>query len=108
MIARMDKKLLCQPSNYERQSLKALQSEFGLDSSFRHKSHSVIYDRNFTSFDVLTAQAKASLGGSNAKPGVLQKRLSMRRQLSRFASTESNNIFRPSNLSGEQDVIKEE
>ena len=34
--------------------------------------------------------------------------MSVRREINRIASCESNSIFRPSNLSGEHDVIKEE
>ena len=38
----------------------------------------------------------------------MAKRFSVRRELNRIASTESNGVFRPSVLSGEHDVIKEE
>ena len=67
----------------------------------------MIYDRNFTSFDMLSAQAKGiELGGTNVKQNTnLKRRLSIRNNYNKLASIET---FMKFGATGSGQVIEED
>ena len=69
----------------------------------------MIYDRNFTSFDMLSAQAKGiELGGTNVKQNTnLKRRFSIRNSLNKLASIETFMKLGASGSGQENFVINE-
>ena len=70
----------------------------------------MIYDRNFTSFDMLSAQAKGiELGGTNFKQNTtLKRRLSIRNNFNKLSSVENFMKLGAEGSGHDNFVIKEE